>query len=211
MKIKSGTIVESPLFPEPVKVEKVEEIGDYVRIVGATINSNKHIDTILLKDDFSKLRVLTYDTDFTANAENVFLALEAYRFRLASLFDPILAMNVSRVDPLPHQLPRIRFLIADDPGAGKTIMAGLVIKELKLRGLARRILIVVPGHLKDQWRRELKERFSENFVIVDRHTMNAHFGENVWERENQVITSMDFTKIDQQLLNVFGFMRNFDF
>lgn len=204
MKIKSGTIVESPLFPEPVKVEKVEEIGDYVRIVGATINSNKHIDTILLKDDFSKLRVLTYDTDFTANAENVFLALEAYRFRLASLFDPILAMNVSRVDPLPHQieavygyilkLPRIRFLIADDPGAGKTIMAGLVIKELKLRGLARRILIVVPGHLKDQWRRELKERFSENFVIVDRHTMNAHFGENVWERENQVITSMDFAK-----------------
>ncbi|RLI81967.1 helicase [Archaeoglobales archaeon] len=209
MEIKSGTIIESPLFPEPVKVEKMEMMGEYIRIVGATINSNQHIDTILPKDEFSKLKVFTYDMDFTANAEDVFLALEAYRFRLASLFDPILAMNVSRVDPLPHQieavygyilkLPRIRFLIADDPGAGKTIMAGLVIKELKLRGLARRILIVVPGHLKDQWRRELKERFSENFVIVDRHTMNAHFGENVWERENQVITSMDFAKQDHIL------------
>lgn len=78
-------------------------------------------------------------------------------------------------------------------------MAGLVIKELKLRGLARRILIVVPGHLKDQWRRELKEKFSENFVIVDRHTMDAHFGENVWERENQIITSMDFAKQEHVL------------
>jgi len=115
-------------------------------------------------------------------------------------------MNVSRVDPLPHQidavydyvlkLPRIRFLIADDPGAGKTIMAGLIIKELKLRGLAKRILIVVPGHLKDQWRRELKEKFSESFVVVDRGTIDAHYGENVWERENQIIASIDFAKQD---------------
>ena len=86
----------------------------------------------------------------------MFLGVEGYRFRLAYLFDPFLATTVSKIDPLPHQidavynyilkLPRIRFLIADDPGAGKTIMAGLVIKELKLRGLAKRILIVVPGH-----------------------------------------------------------------
>jgi len=210
MEIRSGTIVQSSFFPEPVKIEKVEDFGDYVRIVGATINSNQHIDTIILKEDLSKLKAFTYDTDFTANAEGVFLGLEAYRFRLASLFDPILAMNVSRVDPLPHQieavygyvlkLPRIRFLIADDPGAGKTIMAGLIIKELKLRGLAKRILVVVPGHLKDQWRRELKERFSENFAIVDRHTMDAHFGENVWERENRIITSIDFAK-QEHILN----------
>ncbi len=210
MEIRAGTIVQSSLFPEPVKIEKVEDFGDYVRIVGATINSNQHVNTIIPKADISKLKAFMYDTNFTANAEDVFLGLEAYRFRLASLFDPILAMNVSRVDPLPHQieavygyvlkLPRIRFLIADDPGAGKTIMAGLVIKELKLRGLAKRILIVVPGHLKDQWRRELKERFSENFVIVDRHTMDAHFGENVWERENQIITSIDFAK-QEHILN----------
>jgi len=209
MEIRSGMVIQSSFFPEPVKIEKVEDFGDFVRIVGATINSNQHIDTIIPKEEISRLKAFTYDTDFSASADNVFLGLEAYRFRLASLFDPILAMNVSRVDPLPHQieavygyvlkLPRIRFLIADDPGAGKTIMAGLVIKELKLRGLAKRILIVAPGHLKDQWRRELKEKFSENFVIVDRYTMDAHFGENVWERENQVITSIDFAKQEHVL------------
>lgn len=209
MELRSGIIIQSSLFPEPVKVEKVEDFGDFVRIVGATIDSNQHIDTVIPKSELSKLETYSYGMDFSANAEDVFLGLEAYRFRLASLFDPLLAMNVSRVDPLPHQieavygrimkLPRIRFLIADDPGAGKTIMAGLVIKELKLRGLAKRILIVVPGHLKDQWRRELNERFSENFVVVDRNTMYAHFGENVWERENQIITSIDFAKRDHVL------------
>jgi len=115
-----------------------------------------------------------------------------------------LAVNTSKIDPLPHQieavygyilkLPRIRFLIADDPGAGKTIMAWLIIKELKLRNLVKRILIVVPGHLKDQWRRELKDRFDESFVVIDRGLLRDHYGENVWEVYNQIITSMDFTK-----------------
>src|SRR5947209_14960465 len=141
-----------------------------------------------------------------------FLALEAKRYRFASLYDPLLAMNTSKVDPLPHQieavygyilkLPRIRFLIADDPGAGTTIMAGLIIKELKLRHQARRILIVVPGHLKDQWRRELKERFEEIFTIVDRGIMDALYGENVWVRELQVITSLDFAKQDDVLASL---------
>lgn len=204
MELKIGSIIQSPSFPEPVKIEKIEEIGEFIRIVGATINSNQHVDTILSRDELSRLKFFSLTPDFSAKAEKVFLGLEAYRFRLASLFDPILAMNVSRVDPLPHQidavygkvlkLPRIRFLIADDPGAGKTIMAGLIVKELKLRGLAKRILIVVPGHLKDQWKREMKERFSENFVIVDRYAIDSHFGENIWERENQIITSMDFAK-----------------
>ncbi len=202
--LKSGTIIQAPFWPEPVKIEKIEDLGEYLRIIGATINSKQYIDTIIRKEELNGIKILTLEADFSADPENVFLALEAYRFKLASLFDPILAMNVSKIDPLPHQieavygyilkLPRIRFLIADDPGAGKTIMAGLVIKELKLRGLARRILIVVPGHLKDQWRRELKERFSENFVIVDRSVIEAHYGENVWEKENQIITSIDFAK-----------------
>ncbi|WPM32812.1 SNF2-related protein [Hydrogenobacter sp. T-2] len=73
-------------------------------------------------------------------------------------------------------------------------MAGLVIKELKLRGLANRILIVVPGHLKDQWIRELKEKFQETFYSVDRNTFRSIYGENPWETEKQVITSMDFAK-----------------
>jgi len=140
----------------------------------------------------------------------IILGLEARRYRFASLYDPLLAMNTSKVDPLPHQieavygyvlrLPRIRFLIADDPGAGKTIMAGLILKELKLRHLARRILIVAPGHLKDQWRREMKERFEETFVVIDRGgVVDALYSENVWQREMQIITSMDFAKQDDLL------------
>ncbi|MCX7992067.1 MAG: helicase-related protein, partial [Fimbriimonadales bacterium] len=122
----------------------------------------------------------------------------------AYLFDPLLAVNVSQIDPLPHQIeavyhyilrqPDVRFLLADDPGAGKTIMAGLLIKELKYRGVAHRILLVVPGHLKFQWQREMKEKFGENFIVVDRSVQNAHWGRNVWLEQAQVITSMDFAK-----------------
>ncbi|HEC56840.1 MAG TPA: DUF3883 domain-containing protein [Candidatus Syntrophoarchaeum butanivorans] len=204
IELSEGSVIKAPFWPEPVKIEKVEYLGDHIRIVGATINSNTYVDSLIYKEDFDKIEAFSIITDFLANAEDVFLALEAYRFKLASLFDPLLAMNVSRVDPLPHQieavygyvlkLPRIRFLIADDPGAGKTIMAGLIIKELKLRGLVRRILIVVPGHLKDQWRRELKEKFSEAFVVIDRGMIEAHYGENIWEKEAQIITSIDFSK-----------------
>lgn len=210
MNIKPGSIISAPFWPEPVKVDKIEEVGNYIHIVGGGLHSNVYIDDLIPKEELPKLKVvLKYALDFSALPEEVFLALEGIRYKLASLFDPLLAMNVSRIDPLPHQieavygyilkLPKIRFLIADDPGAGKTIMAGLVIKELKLRGLAKRILIVVPGHLKDQWRRELKDKFAESFTIVDRGVINAHYGENVWQKESQVITSMDFCKQDDIL------------
>jgi len=142
----------------------------------------------------------------------VFFLIEATRFKYASLFDPLLAMNVSKIDPLPFQIeavygyvlkqPHIRFLIADDPGAGKTIMAGLILKELKLRRLAKRILIVVPGHLKDQWEREIREKFVEKFVVIDRNTFNAYYGENPWEKNDQVITSIDFAKQDEILASL---------
>jgi hypothetical protein len=106
------------------------------------------------------------------------LAAEAHRIRLAFQYDPHFAVSVSQVDPLPHQMdavythlltqPRIRFLIADDPGAGKTIMGGLTIKELKFRGLVERILIVTPANLTDQWRRELHDKFNESFTVINR-------------------------------------------
>ena len=97
------------------------------------------------------------------------LVSEAHRIRLAYLFDPLLAIHTSLVEPLPHQitgvygemLPRqpLRFLLADDPGAGKTIMAGLLIKELVVRGDLHRCLVVCPGMLTEQWQDELGFRF----------------------------------------------------
>lgn len=202
--LKSGITITGPKWPEPVQIKKVDNTGQYVHLVGSTTLSKEHIDQIIPVSDLSDINIQTISTDFSSEAWKVFLALEAKRYRFASLYDPLLAMNASKVDPLPHQIeavygyvlkmPRIRFLLAHDPGAGKTIMAGLIIKELKMRKIIRRVLIVVPGHLKDQWRRELKDRFEENFVLVGRDYLGAHYAENVWERENLIITSMDFAK-----------------
>lgn len=210
--IKSGTIVKGPQWPEPVEIKLIEQLDSDVHIVGATTVSKGHIDQVIPLEEFQKISILQAEALFQEEPAKVFLALETMRYRFASIYDPLLAMNTSKVDPLPHQieavygyvlrLPRIRFLIADDPGAGKTIMAGLIIKELKLRNLVKRILIVCPGHLKDQWRRELADRFEEKFIPVDRELLDAFYAENVWSRESQIITSIDFAKREDVLPSI---------
>ena len=189
-------VIESPFWPEPIEIKKIEEFGDHTHIIGATIYSNLHIDQLIPKEEIEKLKTKELVLDFSAPGSEVFLSIEAERYKFASLFDPLLAMNTSKIDPLPFQieavygyilkLPRIRFLIADDSGAGKTIMAGLIIKELKLRGIIKRILIVVPGHLKDQWRRELKEKFQEPLRVIDRSLLDAYYAENPWQRDESI-------------------------
>src|ERR671924_935006 len=111
------------------------------------------------------------------------LVSEAYRIRLAYLFDPLLAVHTSLVDPLPHQITAVygemltrqplRFLLADDPGAGKTIMAGLLIKELLIRGDLRRCLIVCPGNLAEQWQDELSQKFNLPFEVITRESVES--------------------------------------
>lgn len=202
--LRAGMLIEGPKWPEPVEVKKVEDLAVGVRIVGAQVPSGLPIDAILSQDELANIGLRKIDCDFSSEPWKVFLALETIRYRFAFLYDPLLAMSTSKVDPLPHQIdavyghvlkmPRIRFLLAHDPGAGKTVMAGLIIKELKLRHLAKKILIVVPGHLKDQWRRELKDKFEELFVIADKGATDALYGENVWHKENHLITSIDYAK-----------------
>ncbi len=124
------------------------------------------------------------------------LVSEAHRIRLAHLFDPVLAVHTSLVDPLPHQitavyeamLPRqpLRFLLADDPGAGKTIMAGLLIKELIARGDLKRCLVVCPGSLAEQWQDELYRRFQLPFEILTNDKLEAARTGN-WFLENDLI------------------------
>lgn len=212
MNIKNGDIIRGFHWPEPIVVKLIEEIGDFIHIVGATQTSGKHIDQLIPKEEFQKIIIADKKVNFSEEAWKVFLMLETVRYRFASMYDPLLAMNTSKVDPLPHQieavygyvlkLPRIRFLIADDPGAGKTIMAGLIIKELKLRQLVKRILIVTPGHLKDQWKRELTDRFEEAFEVIDRWRMDSLYRANIWLKENHIITSIDFAKRDDVLPSI---------
>ncbi|MCY3553116.1 MAG: helicase-related protein [Candidatus Poribacteria bacterium] len=205
--ITYGTIVEGPLWSEPVQVLAYQPLPDGgFHIVGTLTNSQTSINEEITTVEADELRRVTTQVDFTGNARHAFLGLEAKRYRYAALYDPTFAISISKVDPLPHQIEavwqvlkqtRIRFLIADDPGSGKTIMAGLIAKELKLRNQVKRILIVAPGHLITQWTQEMKTRFEENFTHVTRAYVNSHQHENVWHREQQLITSMDFARQDE--------------
>jgi len=206
VEIKENCILKSNRWEEPLRVVKVEEKDDFIELYAEGLNTKRFYREILLREDLEKLTILPEEDtiNFSGDSTKFFFSIEAHRIRLAYDFDPFHAVSVSKIDPLPHQIegvyevilkkPKIRFLLADDPGAGKTIMAGLVFKELKFRGLVERCLIVVPGHLKYQWQREMKEKFKEHFEIIDRNVMNAAWGKNIWEEKNQCITSMDFAK-----------------
>lgn len=145
--------------------------------------------------------------NFTGNPEKFFMYMMGNAIRSNFNQDPLFAVGSSKIDPLPHQLEavykyilpryRIRFMIADEPGAGKTIMAGLVIKELISRGDVKRILVVVPGSLTGQWQMELKNRFNEDFTIIDSELLRS-IGTQTWTRFNKIITSMDFAKNEVQ-------------
>ncbi len=138
---------------------------------------------------------------FDGDGELFRLVSEAQRIRLAHLFDPLLAVHTSQVEPLPHQitavyesmLPRqpLRFLLADDPGAGKTIMAGLLIKELIARGDLRRCLVVCPGSLAEQWQDELYRRFQLPFEILTNDKLEAARTGNWFAETNLVIARLD--------------------
>ena len=212
-KLKEGNIIEGPFWPERIRIISCRKVGTSVEIYGVGLDSGRFYPCILTEADLERIRLVELkERDFSGDAESFFLVTEGRRIRLAHQFDPLYAVNVSQIDPLPHQIdavyfhilrrPRIRFLLADDPGAGKTIMAGLLLKELKQRGLVNKVLIVIPGHLKDQWVREMKEKFGETFKVIDRAVMEASWGRNVWLEENQAITSMDFAKQEDVMLSL---------
>jgi hypothetical protein len=164
--LKPGAILEGDFWTEPVRLLTLEQLGNRTKIEAVGTKTQQFYSRILSAEDLALVSVAAETgCDFSARGEAFFLAMEAQRIRYAYQFDPLFAVSVAQVDPLPHQIeavyhyilrnPRIRFLLADDPGAGKTIMTGLLLKELKYRGLVQRTLIVVPGHLKDQWLREV--------------------------------------------------------
>ena len=134
------------------------------------------------------------------------LGIEARRIETAFTYD-MAAVAVSNIQPLPHQLeavygeflrePRLRFLLADDPGAGKTIMAGLYMKELELRHVGDRILVVTPASLRPQWARELSERFQLSFQQMDSSVFDSNPAENPWDVFDRVIVSRDFLRTER--------------
>lgn len=198
-------ILHGSLFPEPVEVIVSINIGNSLKVVGKGLRTNSVHERILTLDSVSQLEIIPSKPPFDGDAHRFRLGIEAMRLGLAYEYDPYFTLSIARVDPLPHQLeavydyflksPRIRFLLADDPGAGKTIMAGLLIKELKIRGLISRVLLVTPANLTFQWQREMKDRFRENFEIVKSDVLRATYGANPWQEKNQVITSLSWVSV----------------
>lgn len=160
-------------------------------------------ERMLLRDDEASLAEVTHTRpwSFEASGEAFQLAAEALRIRFAHLFDPMMAVHTSDVEPLPHQisavyeamLPRqpLRFVLADDPGAGKTIMAGLFIRELIMRSDAQRVLVVAPGSLCGQWQDELRDKFGLEFTIFGREHQEQSFSGNAFAQNNQLIARLD--------------------
>jgi len=173
--IREGQLLLGPLFSEPMQVETVRDAGPAAWVLGLVGSRSHQFRRVTLgPEEIRLLRVVESAPSFDGDPQLLRLALQAHALGIAYEFDPYFGLSISRVDPLPHQLeavydyllktPRVRFLLADDAGAGKTIMAGLLIRELKLRGLSDRILIVCPANLTFQWRRELLEKFNEKFT-----------------------------------------------
>lgn len=170
-------------------------------------------DELLFRDREADLEVIAPGSSwaFDANPSLFRLVSEAYRIRMAYLFDPWLAIHLSQVEPLPHQitavygemLPRqpLRFLLADDPGAGKTIMTGLFIKELLLRGDLQRCLIVSPGNLTEQWQDELWQKFQLPFELLTNEKLEAARTGNAFSEMPLVIARLDKLSRDEDLHN----------
>ncbi|MEW6381839.1 MAG: DUF3883 domain-containing protein [bacterium] len=195
-------IIQGPILPEPVQVITTIPMGECIKLIGKGMKSGQVYEPVLSPEQLATLETTPEKEPFDGDASRFRLGIEAIRLALAYEYDPYFTLSIARVDPLPHQLeavydyflklPRIRFLLADDPGAGKTIMAGLLIKELKIRGLIKRTLIVTPANLSFQWQREMKDKFREQFEIIRGEILRANYGSNPWQERNQVITSVSW-------------------
>ncbi len=195
----------------PVAVVQVTWHGQNFITLTYKDHTGKTDQVVLGREKESSLRITSTATGhaFDGDPESWRIGAEALRIHFAALFDPMLAITTSDLDALPHQitavygelLPRtpLRFLLADDPGAGKTIMAGLYIKELILRGDLARCMIVSPGGLAEQWQDELFEKFGLKFEILTRSMIDSDIHGNVFTDHPLMIARMDMLSRDEEL------------
>jgi superfamily II DNA or RNA helicase len=199
-------LVRLPEFSQPVYIEEAQTIDDLVSLSVRTRDGQTDQTIVPASDLANALNQATQQSTSStlADPRDFFLLVEAARIRLAYSFDPFFAVSMSGVQALPHQLQavyermlpqaRLRFLLADDPGAGKTIMAGLLLKELKLRGVITFVLILTPAPLTIQWQDELYSKFDETFEVVNSDMVGNQLAGNIWDRYRQCIVSLDLAK-----------------
>jgi len=205
--------VRGVLPDELVTVVSVQWFGSEALELTYKTSLGRVANELLYRHDEPRIEVVENGRPWSFDGDGALFRLvsEAQRIRLAHLFDPVLAVHTSIVDPLPHQitavyesmLPRqpLRFLLADDPGAGKTIMAGLLIKELIARGDLQRCLIVCPGSLAEQWQDELYRRFQLPFEILTNDKLEAARTGNWFMETNLVIARLDKLSRNEDIQN----------
>jgi superfamily II DNA or RNA helicase len=201
--LTTGALVQGVLAERPVRVVQIEWHGSNALTLTYTDESGKPGQELLYRDDESRLAVQERGRVWSLDADGHLFRLvsEAKRISLAYLFDPFLAVQVSTLEPLPHQIDAVysrmlalqplRFLLADDPGAGKTIMAGLFCKELAIRGDVERCLVVAPGSLVEQWQDELWAKFRLDFEILTRDMIEASRTGNPFAERPLLIARLD--------------------
>ena len=201
--LRANAAVRGVLADSLVTVVSVQWFGSEALELTYKTPAGKVANELLYRDDEARLELVEVGRPWSFDGDGALFRLvsEAQRIRLAHLFDPVLAVHTSVVEPLPHQitavyesmLPRqpLRFLLADDPGAGKTIMAGLLIKELIARGDLQRCLVVCPGSLAEQWQDELYRRFHLPFDILTNDKLEAARTGNWFLETNLAIARLD--------------------
>ena len=201
--IKKDAQIQGIVAVDVVRIVQVEPVGDAAITVYYKDSQGTLGERMLFRSDEAALTLAKEGRPwaFDAPGAEFKLGLEAYRINQSALFDPMMAVHTSNVEPLPHQisavyesmLPRqpLRYVLADDPGAGKTIMAGLLIRELLMRADAKRILVVSPGSLTEQWQDELLEKFGVQFDIFSREKQEQCASGNYFDESNQLICRLD--------------------
>lgn len=201
--LTKGASVKGVLPDALVTVVDVKWIGAIAVELTYKDAAGRLANELLYRDREPTLEVVTAGRPWSFDGDGRLFRLvsEAHRIGLAHLFDPLLAVHTSLVDPLPHQitavyeemLPRqpLRFLLADDPGAGKTIMCGLLAKELSIRGDLGRCMIVCPGNLAEQWQDEMDRRFHLPFEIMTNDKLESARTGNWFQENNLVICRLD--------------------
>lgn len=194
-----------------VRIVTTEPVGDNALTVYYKTSDGKLLERMLFRSNEHELSLAEAGRPwaFDASGEDFKLAAEAYRINLAHLFDPMMAVHTSNVEPLPHQitavyesmLPRqpLRYILADDPGAGKTIMAGLYIRELLMRADAKRILIVAPGSLVEQWQDEMFEKFGLSFTLFSREQVEQSRSGNPFDDHDLMVARIDQLSRNEEL------------
>lgn len=204
--MRVSEIVKGPFFPESIEIKKVEEFDkEYVLIEGIGRQTNEYYERIFTNEELNKLEYVStnFNTNTKLNGKDIQYNLLYMAVEIEDKHSKRRALGNKQVIPLPHQIeavysrmlqtPSVRYLLADDPGAGKTIMSGMLIKELKARERAQRILVLVPPLVLRQWQEEMEQKFQESFKIINRAVLNEYGSANPFIENDCCLASIHWS------------------